>query len=119
MSTTLELLKARLLGIDSRLFEDELYKMAWEEIERGQLDPASQARSIVDGEGDDGKTRSAYIRHRVRRLRDELEVFQAQEKAEAEKKRVEAQKRKIFQYTPPKDPEERHKWANRLPPYDD
>jgi hypothetical protein len=68
-SKTMDLLMSRLQGLDSRLLEDELYKLAWEEIERGELDPASQARSIADGEGHDGKTRSAYIRHRVRRLR--------------------------------------------------
>ena len=115
----MDLLKSRLLGLDSRLLEDELYKMAWEEIEKGVLDPASQARSIADGEGDDGKTRSAYIRHRVRRLRDELEVFQAHEKEQAQKRKAEIQKRKAYSSTPPKDPAERYKWANRLPPYDD
>ena len=115
----MDLLMSRLQGLDSRLLEDELYKLAWEEIERGELDPASQARSIADGEGHDGKTRSEYIRHRVRRLRDELEVFKAREKEEAQKKRLEAKKRKAYHSTPPKDPEERYKWANRLPPYDD
>ncbi|WP_306112619.1 MULTISPECIES: hypothetical protein [unclassified Roseovarius] len=109
MGTTLDSLKSRLLGLDGRLLEDELYKIPWEEIEVGQLDSAAQARSIADGEGDDGKTRSAYIRHRVRRLRDEVEILQAQAKAKA----------KIASSGPPKDPKERYKWANRLPPYDD
>lgn len=113
MSVTLELLKSRLRGLDSRLLEDELYKIAWEEIERGQLDPASQARSIADGEGDNGKTRSAYIRHRVRRLRDELEILKSREQEKAKAKA------KIAASGPPKDPGERYKWANRLPPYDD
>jgi hypothetical protein len=116
-------LKSRLLGVDNRLLEDELYKMAWEEIERGVLDPASQARSIVDGEGDDGKTRAAYIKHRVRRLRDELEIIQSQEKEQVRKKQIQekeqARRKKAYASTPPKDPAERYKWANRLPPYDD
>ncbi len=30
MSTTIELLKSRLLGVDNRLLEDELYKMAFD-----------------------------------------------------------------------------------------
>jgi len=113
MSVTLELLKSRLLGLDRRLFEDELYKIAWEEIERGQLDPASQARSIADGEGDNGKKRSAYIRHRVRRLSDELEILKIREQEKAKAKA------KIAASGPPKDPDERYKWDNRLPPYDD
>jgi hypothetical protein len=115
MVAPIELFKSRLLGLEGRLLEDELYKIAWEEIERGQLDPAAQARSIADGEGDNGKTRSAYIRHRVRRLRDELEIVQAQKAKEKEK----LEKARIASSTPPKDPTERYKWANRLPPYDD
>lgn len=113
MSVTLEFLKSRLQGLEGRLLEDELYKIAWEEIGRGQLDPASQARSIADGEGDNGKTRSAYIRHRVRRLGDELEILKIREK---EKQKAKA---RIAAFGPPKDPENRYKWANRLPPYDD
>ncbi len=117
MATTLELLKSRLLGLDGRLLEDELYKIAWEEIERGQLDSAAQARSIADGEGDNGKTRSAYIRHRVRRLRDELEILQIKEKEKVKENAKE--KVKPVLSGPPDNPDERYKWANRLPPYDD
>ena len=113
MTAPTESLKSRLLGLDGRLLEDELYKIAWEEIEKGQLDSAAQARAIADSEGDDSKIRSAYIKHRVRRLRDEREIFQNKQKDKAR------QKARIASSGPPKDPGERYKWANRLPPYDD
>lgn len=54
------------------LEEDELYRIVWEEIERGEVDSVAQARSIEAAGGDQGKIRAAYIKHRVRRLRDEL-----------------------------------------------
>ena len=62
----------QLRGLEGRLFEDALYRIVWEEIEKGDLDPAAQARSIEDGDGEEGKVRAAYIRHRVRRLNDEF-----------------------------------------------
>lgn len=69
-----ETFKSRLLGLDDRLVEDEIYRIVWEEIESNQLDRSAQARSIEEGSGDKGKTQSAYVRHRVRRLKDELEI---------------------------------------------
>jgi ribosomal protein S14 len=71
---TFENVKSRLLGLDGRLLEDEIYRIVWEEIECNELDPSAQARSIEEGAGDEGKTRSAYIKYRVRRLKDELEL---------------------------------------------
>jgi hypothetical protein len=71
---TFENVKSRLLGLNGRLLEDEIYRIVWEEIENNELDRSAQARSMEEGAGDDGKTRSAYIKHRVRRLKDELEL---------------------------------------------
>jgi ribosomal protein S14 len=65
--------KSRLLGMEGLLLEDELYHIVWAEIESNQMDPAAQARSIEEGAGDEGRVRSAYIKHRVRRLKEELE----------------------------------------------
>lgn len=69
-----EKFKSRMLGLDERLLEDEIYRFVWEEIESDQLDRSAQARAMEEGAGDEGKTRSAYIKHRVRRLKDELEL---------------------------------------------
>lgn len=66
--------KSRMLGVDERLLEDEIYRFVWEEIESDQLDRSAQARAMEEGAGDEGKTRSAYIKHRVRRLKDELNL---------------------------------------------
>ena len=70
-----ENVKSRLLGLDGRLIEDEIYRIVWEEIESNELDRSAQARSIEEGAGDEGKTRAAYIKHRVRRLKDEVELY--------------------------------------------
>jgi hypothetical protein len=66
--------KSRLLALEDRLVEDELYRIVWDEIERSEIDRAAQARSIEEGAGDKAKTQSAYIKHRIRRLRDELQL---------------------------------------------
>jgi hypothetical protein len=68
-------LSNRLKGLEGRLLEDELYRIVWEEIENGVKDPAAQARAIEESGGDDGKVRSTYIKHRVRRIQDELAMF--------------------------------------------
>src|SRR5688500_12552831 len=70
-----EYLKSRLLGLEGRILEDEIYRLAWEEIEGGEIDSAGQARAIEEGSGDEGKIRAAYIKHRVRRLKDEWELI--------------------------------------------
>ena len=40
------------------------------------MDPVSQARALADSDGDEAKVKSAYISHRVRRLRDQLAMMQ-------------------------------------------
>ena len=44
--------------------------------EAGHMDPVSQARALADSDGDEAKVKSAYISHRVRRLRDQLAMMQ-------------------------------------------
>ncbi|WP_394227924.1 hypothetical protein [Paracoccus marcusii] len=70
-----ETLKARALGLDGRLVEDELYRIVWEEIERGEMDKAAKARATAEAGSNEGQLRGAYIRYRVRRLKDELELY--------------------------------------------
>ena len=74
-------IRDRLSGLEGRLLEDEIYRIVWEEIESGIMDPASQARSAAEGDGDDGKIRAAYIRQRVRRIKDEMEIRVAQKRS--------------------------------------
>jgi ribosomal protein S14 len=71
---TIESIKIHLEGLNGRVLEDEIYRIVWEEIESNVLDGAAKARSIEEGAGDEGKTRAAYIKHRVRRIKDELEL---------------------------------------------
>lgn len=65
-------IKTRVFGLEGRILEDELYRVVWEEIESGEMDRAAQARALEEGAGDDGRIRSAYIKHRIRRLKDDL-----------------------------------------------
>ena len=73
----------RLKGLDGRLAEDEVYRIVWEETQSGNFDPAAQARAAVEVGTDKEALRAAYIKHRVRRIYDELEAeknrFQAEE----------------------------------------
>ncbi|WP_139838145.1 hypothetical protein [Roseovarius gaetbuli] len=85
-----EKMRSRIFGLEDRLVEDELYRIVWEEIESNKIDPAARARSIEEGAGDEGKTRAAYIKHRVRRLKTEFEIHQRElnEKNERAKEAV-------------------------------
>ena len=83
-------IKNRLWGLEGRLFEDALYGLVWEELERGDMDPVAQARSVEEGGGEEGKTKAAYIKHRVRRLNDQFEAAQRTRRAGLKEKEVEA-----------------------------
>ena len=87
----------RLKGLDGRLAEDEVYKIVWEETQSGNFDPAAQARAAVEVGTDKEALRAAYIKHRVRRIYDELEAeknrFQAKE-IELERTNRENEKRR-------------------------
>lgn len=67
-------MSGRLHGLEGRLLEDELYQIVWEEIERNEMDPVAQARSIEEGGELNAKVSAAYIKHRLRRLKDQLKV---------------------------------------------
>ncbi|SDX82838.1 hypothetical protein [Roseicitreum antarcticum] len=67
----------RVQGMEGRLIEDEIYRIVWEEIENGQFDTASKARAMAKCANDGAELRSAYIRHRVRRLKDEIAIANA------------------------------------------
>ena len=68
----------RLDGLQGRLLEDELYRIVGEEIEAGVKDTAAWVRAVAYGAGDDAATKSMYIKHRVRRLQDEISLSAAE-----------------------------------------
>lgn len=75
-------------GLDGRLLEDELYALIGDEIESGHKDQAAWTRAQADGAGDPALIKAAYIKHRLRRLQDEI-ILHARRRA----KEVEAVER--------------------------
>lgn len=75
----------RLDGLQGRLLEDELYRIVGEEIEAGVKDTAAWVRAVADGVGDDAATKSMYIKHRVRRLQDEVSLNAQASELESQK----------------------------------
>ena len=72
----------------SRLAEDVLYTVVYEEIENGQIDKAAQARAIAEGGENEGAVRAAYIKHRIARMRAEIEITTAQAVVEEKQKQL-------------------------------
>ena len=75
---TIEDLRSRVRGLDKRLFQDELYRFVWNEIESDRLDPAAKSRALADGVSNETEMKSAYIRHRILSLKDELQLLERQ-----------------------------------------
>lgn len=73
-----------LTGLHGRQFEDELYRIATDEISSGYMDNVAQARSIEEANGDKSRLEALYLKHRIRRIKDEIEA--AEIKAEEDKK---------------------------------
>ena len=65
-------LKGRVLGLGARKKEDYLYEIVAAEIQQGEKDPVAWTRAIESTRGDQTKLQAAYIKNRVRRLRDEI-----------------------------------------------
>lgn len=73
-----------LTGLHGRQFEDELYRIVSDEISSGYMDNVAQARSIEEANGDRSKLEALYLKHRIRRIKDE--IVSAEIKAEEDKK---------------------------------
>jgi hypothetical protein len=65
-------LKDRLQSSDNRRVEDRLYEVIYREIETNNLNPAAKARAMADGGDNDKLIMQAYIRHRLKMLKDEV-----------------------------------------------
>jgi hypothetical protein len=72
----IEELRSRVSGLDNRLLEDELYRFVWNEIESNKLDPVAKVRALADGGSNEIELKSAYIRHRIISLKDQLDALQ-------------------------------------------
>ena len=75
-----------------RLLEDELYARVYEEIENGQMDKAAQARAIEEAGGDNDTVKKAYIKHRIARIKLEIEIAKERAAEEYSKARAEEEK---------------------------
>ena len=61
-----------LMALDARLQEDRLYEIALGEVDTQSFDPVAKAKAFEEAEGDAQKAKAFYIKHRVRRIRDQL-----------------------------------------------
>jgi hypothetical protein len=74
-------------GLSARLMEDRMCKPAVNEIESNAFDAVAKAKAFEDAEGDKQKARTFYTKHRVRRIKDELEFFLVELEQEQNKQR--------------------------------
>lgn len=61
-------LKSRRPPVAPSAPDDETYARVAEEMESGQIDKGLWTRMFAENDGDDAKTRAAYIRHRVQQV---------------------------------------------------
>lgn len=61
-------LKSRRASVSSPP-DDQTYALVAQEIEAGKIDKGLWTRAFAENEGDESKTRAAYIRHRAQQLR--------------------------------------------------
>ena len=71
--------------LTERLVEDRFYELALSEIEENSFDPVAKAKAFEEAEGKEQKARAFYVKHRVRRMKDELAAFLLNEEAEQKK----------------------------------
>ena len=60
-----------LVGLDGRLYEDRLYELVMQEVLTEDFDTVAMARAFEEAEGEEQKTKALYLKHRLRRLKDE------------------------------------------------
>ena len=60
-----------LIGLDGRLYEDRLYELVMQEVLTEDFDTVAMARAFEEAEGEEQKTKALYLKHRLRRLKDE------------------------------------------------
>jgi hypothetical protein len=70
------------------------YQQAGQELLSGNLDPAIWARSLVEGAGNDGAVKAAYVKLRVAQLNAAIQAEAVRIKAEEEKRLAKAEEEK-------------------------
>jgi hypothetical protein len=78
--------------LNERLIEDRFYELALSEIEENSFDTVAKAKAFEEAEGEEKKSRAFYVKHRVRRMKDELAAFIMNE-AERQKSQNELDKK--------------------------
>ena len=78
--------------LTERLVEDRFYELALSEIEENSFDTVAKAKAFEEAEGEEKKSRAFYVKHRVRRMKDELAAFILNE-AEKQKSQNELDKK--------------------------
>jgi hypothetical protein len=86
-SNIIDTLKGSLQTTEERLIEDRLYEAIHHELETNDLHPAAHTRAIAEGGDSEGLIKQAYIKHRLRMLKDELEFANKAALAASEKQR--------------------------------
>ena len=79
-------------GLDQRRADDVIYAQIYDEYSSGFMDKVAQARAIEASNGNQDAIKSAYIRFRFIRIKDDLELLrrQTQRKNSQLKKRAKA-----------------------------
>ena len=65
----------QLSKLNERSVEDRFYELALSEIEENSFDPVAKAKAFEEAEGEEKKSHAFYVKHRVRRMKDELAAF--------------------------------------------
>ena len=55
----------------TRLVQDKLYEIVLAELKAGEIDEVAKARATKDAKGEEKKADALYIKHRIRRIKDE------------------------------------------------
>ena len=65
--------------------EDDLYAIAWKEVGQDTLVEGLWARLYVKNAGDEGKTKTAYLKERVQQLTNEQDILKTKRKEEEDR----------------------------------
>ena len=87
-SNIIDTLKGSLQTTEERLIEDRLYEAIHHEIQTDDLHPAAHARAMAEGGDSEGLIKQAYIKHRLRMLKDELELVNKAARVASEQQRI-------------------------------
>lgn len=94
-SNIIDSLKGSLQTTEERLIEDRLYEAIHHELESNDLHPAAHTRAMAEGGDSEGLIKQAYIKHRLRMLKDELQFIDKATRAASEQQRVQREQQRV------------------------